>query len=51
VIATDTLEVRRAIEVGGEPDGLARTSVQPKAVCHGCMPLPGEEPSAAPHPR
>lgn len=43
VVATDTLEVRRAIEVGGEPDGLARTAVQPQAVCHGCKPLPGEE--------
>jgi DNA-binding beta-propeller fold protein YncE len=39
-----SLEVLGVIEVGGEPDGLARTDVQPQAVCHGCKPLPGEEP-------
>ena len=37
-----TLASVRTIDVAGEPDGLARTDVQPKAVCHGCKPLPGE---------
>jgi DNA-binding beta-propeller fold protein YncE len=43
-----SLEILSTIEVGGEPDGLAFTDVQPKAPCHGCTPLPGEEPSPAP---
>jgi len=37
-----TLAIVRVIAVAGEPDGLARTDVLPKAVCHGCRPLPGE---------
>jgi DNA-binding beta-propeller fold protein YncE len=37
-----SLEVLGTIEIGGEPDGLALTDVQPKAPCHGCRPLPGE---------
>jgi hypothetical protein len=36
-----TLASVRTIAVAGEPDGLARTDVQPRAVCHGCRPLPG----------
>jgi YVTN family beta-propeller protein len=32
-----TLEVLRVIEVGGEPDGLAVTTVMPKAECHACQ--------------
>ena len=32
-----TLEVLRTIEVGGEPDGLALTTVMPKAECHACQ--------------
>jgi hypothetical protein len=36
-----TLDLRGALEVGGEPDGLARTDVLPKAVCHACNPRPG----------
>jgi YVTN family beta-propeller protein len=43
-----SLAVQSVIEVEGEPDGLAVTAVLPQAVCHGCMPLPGEEPSPAP---
>jgi len=41
VVQYDTvrLEVLRSIEVGGEPDGLGSTPLQPRAVCHGCMPL------------
>jgi DNA-binding beta-propeller fold protein YncE len=41
VVQYDTvrLEALRSIEVGGEPDGLGSTPVQPRAVCHGCMPL------------
>jgi YVTN family beta-propeller protein len=33
-----TLEPRRSIEVGGEPDGLGSTEVMPRAPCHGCRP-------------
>lgn len=33
-----TLEVVRTIEVGGEPDGLALTTVMPQAQCHACTP-------------
>ena len=33
-----TLEPRRSIEVGGEPDGLASTPVVPRARCHSCRP-------------
>jgi YVTN family beta-propeller protein len=33
-----TLEVLRTIEVSGEPDGLAVTTVLPKAKCHACAP-------------
>ena len=33
-----TLEPRRSIEVGGEPDGLASTPVVPRARCHACSP-------------
>jgi sugar lactone lactonase YvrE len=32
-----TLEPLRAIDVAGEPDGLAVTAVQPKARCHACV--------------
>ena len=42
-----SLEALGTIEIGGEPDGLAVTDVQPKATCHGCTPLPGEDPSPA----
>jgi DNA-binding beta-propeller fold protein YncE len=42
-----SLEVLGTIEIGGEPDGLALTEVLPEAPCHGCKPLPGEEPSPA----
>jgi len=35
---TTTLEFRRRIEVGGEPDGLGSTPVMPRAPCHGCRP-------------
>lgn len=31
-----SLDAQGMIEVGGEPDGLAVTDVQPKAVCHAC---------------
>jgi YVTN family beta-propeller protein len=31
-----TLAPVRTIEVGGEPDGLAATTVMPRAVCHAC---------------
>ncbi len=31
-----TLEVIRTIDVGGEPDGLALTTVMPQATCHAC---------------
>jgi DNA-binding beta-propeller fold protein YncE len=37
-LGTRTLEPLRTIEVGGEPDGLAVTPVQPKAPCHACQP-------------
>lgn len=33
-----SLAVLRVIEVDGEPDGLASTSVLPSAVCHACQP-------------
>jgi hypothetical protein len=33
-----TLAPLRVIEVEGEPDGLASTSVLPKAACHACDP-------------
>ena len=46
-IDASTLDARGAIAVGGEPDGLALTATLPKAVCHGCKPLPDEEPSPA----
>ena len=36
--ATGPLEPVRTIAVGGEPDGLAVTSVLPKAPCHACQP-------------
>lgn len=36
-----TLEVVRTIEVGGEPDGLALTTVMPQARCHACAPDAG----------
>jgi YVTN family beta-propeller protein len=36
---TGGLEHRRTIEVEGEPDGLGVTNAQPRADCHGCMPL------------
>jgi len=36
--ATGSLEPLRAIDVGGEPDGLAVTAVLPKATCHACEP-------------
>jgi hypothetical protein len=32
------LEPLRTIAVGGEPDGLATTPVQPHATCHACAP-------------
>jgi hypothetical protein len=32
-----TLELLRAIDVAGEPDGLGVTAVQPKARCHACV--------------
>ena len=35
---TGSLEPLRSIAVGGEPDGLAVTSVLPKATCHACQP-------------
>ena len=35
---TGSLEPLRSIAVGGEPDGLAVTSVLPKAPCHACQP-------------
>jgi DNA-binding beta-propeller fold protein YncE len=35
--ATGSLEPLRTIDVGGEPDGLAVTSVLPKAPCHACQ--------------
>jgi len=35
--ATGSLEPLRTIGVGGEPDGLAVTSVLPKAPCHACQ--------------
>jgi YVTN family beta-propeller protein len=34
----NTLEALRSIEVGGEPDGLASTTVQPSSTCHACAP-------------
>jgi YVTN family beta-propeller protein len=34
-----TLATLRTVDVGGEPDGLGRTPVIPRAVCHGCQPL------------
>lgn len=36
---TNTLELLRHIDIGGEPDGLGSTPVIPRAVCHGCAPL------------
>jgi hypothetical protein len=36
--AIESLEPLRTIDVGGEPDGLAVTSVLPKAPCHACQP-------------
>jgi DNA-binding beta-propeller fold protein YncE len=38
-----TLEPRRSVEVGGEPDGLAATPVMPRAPCHGCRPASGDQ--------
>jgi len=35
---TGSLDLLRKIDVGGEPDGLAVTSVLPKASCHACQP-------------
>jgi len=35
---TGSLDLLRKIDVGGEPDGLAVTSVLPKAPCHACQP-------------
>ena len=35
-LALPGLEVVRAIDVAGEPDGMARTSLQPKSACHAC---------------
>jgi DNA-binding beta-propeller fold protein YncE len=35
---TGSLDLLRKTDVGGEPDGLAVTSVLPKAACHACQP-------------
>lgn len=35
-LALPGLEVVRAIDVPGEPDGMARTPIHPKAECHAC---------------
>jgi len=36
VVALPALEVLRAIDVPGEPDGMALTPIMPQAVCHAC---------------
>ena len=37
-VGSVSLDLLRKIDVGGEPDGLAVTSVLPKATCHACEP-------------
>jgi YVTN family beta-propeller protein len=39
-LAPATLAPVHAVDIGGEPDGLAVTSILPKAPCHGCQPDP-----------
>ena len=41
---TATLKSLRSIEVGGEPDGLATTPVQPRQPCHACVAQPETTP-------